>query len=109
MNPVDFTAAYNRAVAKYGEKEAKEIFYGKEETANERAFRLIGNAITRVAKLDKLDNGTELFMKSWLTQAKQIMEKEEKEKKEAKTTEKKYPKLTQEEVESFFDDLINLF
>lgn len=109
MNPVDFTAAYNRAVAKYGEKEAKEIFYGKEETTDEKAFRLIGNAVSRVAKLDKLDSGTELLMKNWLFRAKQNMEKEEKEKKEAKTIEKKYPKLTQEEVESFFDDLISLF
>lgn len=109
MNPVDFTAAYNRAVAKYGENEAKEIFYGKEETADEKAFRLIGNAVSRVAKLDKLDSGTELLMKHWLARAKQSMEKEEKEKKEAKTIEKKYPKLTQEEVESFFDDLRSLF
>lgn len=45
-NNIDVTAAYNRAVKMFGEKTAKEIFYGTEEFTNEKIIQSIMWAVS---------------------------------------------------------------
>ena len=45
-NNIDVTAAYNRAVKMFGEKTAKEIFYGTEEFTNEKIIQSIRWAVS---------------------------------------------------------------
>ena len=44
-NNIDVTAAYNRAVKMFGEKTAKEIFYGTQEFTNEKIIQSIRWAV----------------------------------------------------------------
>lgn len=69
---IDFTAAYNRAVSKYGEDAAREIFYGTKKLTNEKAISLIRNAVN-----DKYSqSGYGKVLNGWLDSAYELMKAE---------------------------------